>query len=192
MKRIFLIHGWGGSPEEGWSPWLKSQLEQRGFEVHAPAMPDSAHPRMASWLETLRQTVGSPDDQCYFVGHSLGCITTLRYLEGLAENQKIGGAVLVAGFSDINIITDDDEDISELQSFFRTDVDFETVRKHCDKFVAIHSNNDHYVALQYADMFREKLGAEVIVEEGKGHFTGGEGINELPSAPDRVLKLTSK
>src|SRR3989344_2573518 len=154
MKRVFIVHGWGGSPEEGWLPWLKSQLEQRGFEVHAPAMPDSAHPRMSLWLETLRQTVGSSDDQCYFVGHSLGCITTLRYLEGLSENQKIGGAVLVAGFSDMHITVDEDEDIQELQTFFQTDVDFETVRKHCDKFVAIHSNNDPYVAMRYADMFR--------------------------------------
>jgi len=32
-KRVFLIHGWEGSPEEGWRPWLKKELEKRGFKV---------------------------------------------------------------------------------------------------------------------------------------------------------------
>jgi len=34
-KRAFLIHGWAGSPDEGWRPWLKTELEKRGFRVFA-------------------------------------------------------------------------------------------------------------------------------------------------------------
>lgn len=45
-KRVFLIHGWEGYPEEGWRPWLKKELEQRGFTVIVPAMPDTATPTM--------------------------------------------------------------------------------------------------------------------------------------------------
>jgi len=30
MKRVFIIHGWGGNPEEGWLPWLKKELEAKG------------------------------------------------------------------------------------------------------------------------------------------------------------------
>ncbi|MBI2098360.1 MAG: serine hydrolase family protein [Candidatus Wildermuthbacteria bacterium] len=191
MKRIFLIHGWGGSPEEGWTPWLKGKLEKRGFEVYVPAMSDSKHPRMDAWLANLRETVRVPDQNCYFVGHSLGCITILRYLETLEENQKVGGAVLVAGFSDINITVGPDENVLEIQSFFQTNVDFAAIRKHCDKFVAIHSDNDPYVDLRYADIFRENLGAKVLVEKHKGHFSGDDGIMELPSALENTLQLAS-
>ena len=27
MRRVFIIHGWGGYPEEGWFPWLKKELK---------------------------------------------------------------------------------------------------------------------------------------------------------------------
>jgi hypothetical protein len=27
-KRVFIIHGWEGYPEEGWFPWLKKELEK--------------------------------------------------------------------------------------------------------------------------------------------------------------------
>ena len=51
MKRVFIIHGWEGFPEEGWFPWLKNELEAKGFEVHVPNMPDSEHPRIQKWAE---------------------------------------------------------------------------------------------------------------------------------------------
>ena len=38
MKRVFIIHGWGGYPEEGWLPWLKKELEKNGFKVFVPAI----------------------------------------------------------------------------------------------------------------------------------------------------------
>jgi len=31
VKRIFIIHGWGGSPDEPLLRWLKSELEKNGF-----------------------------------------------------------------------------------------------------------------------------------------------------------------
>ena len=120
MKRAFLIHGWGGTSEEGWLLWLKNELEKRDFEVYAPAMPDTKHPKMDVWLDTLKKHVGTPDESCYFIGHSLGCITILRFLEGLSQGQQIGGVVLVAGFSDINITVDEDENIQHIKTFFET------------------------------------------------------------------------
>lgn len=189
-KRALLIHGWGGSPEDGWIPWLKKELEKRGFEVHVPTMPDTEHPKMDAWLKQLINTVGTPDRDLYLVGHSLGCITILRYLEILEEGQEIGGAVLVAGFADINITLLENEDINELKTFFETDVDFEKVKSHCKKFVAIHSDDDPYVSLRYADIFKEKLNAEVIIEHNMKHFSGGDGIIELPVALDSVLKMS--
>ncbi len=113
----------------------------------------------------------------------------LRYLEGLFENQKIGGAVLVAGFSDKNVTLDENEDICDLGSFFKTEVDFEKAKKHSGPFIAIHSDNDSYVALRYADLFKEKLEAKIVIEHSKGHFAEQDGITELPSAFESVLEI---
>ena len=41
QKRVVIIHGWGGYPDEGWRPWLKHELETKGFLVLVPAMPDT-------------------------------------------------------------------------------------------------------------------------------------------------------
>jgi uncharacterized protein len=182
MKKAILIHGWEGYPEEGWRPWLKNELEKQGFEVLVPAMPNSAEPKMNEWLDHLGQIITNLDENLYFVGHSLACITILRYLESLGENQKVGGVVLVAGFSS-NLGFD------ELDTFFESKINWSKIKSSCKKFIAIHSDNDPFVSLHYADFFQDKLGAEVIIEHNKKHFSGEDGINILPSALESILKL---
>ena len=44
MKRAIFIHGWGGFSEEGWRPWLQQKVEQSGWQVINPAMPDTGTP----------------------------------------------------------------------------------------------------------------------------------------------------
>ncbi len=190
QKRAFLIHGWGGSPNEGWRPWLKDELEKRGFEVFAPSMPDTDSPKLTAWLDKLKETVGVSDNQCFFVGHSLGCITILRYLEKLAQEQKIGGAVLVAGFTDKGLTLGEDENINDIGTFFEVGVDFEKIKKRRNKFIAIHSDNDPYVPLRFGDILKEKLGAELIVKHDMSHFSGDDNINELPCVLEAVLKIS--
>jgi len=186
MKRAFLIHGWDGYPEEGWRPWLKQKLEEQGFDVTVPAMPDTARPEMNAWVEHLKSVVGQVDDQCYFVGHSLGCITILRYLEQLHPEEKVGGVVLVAGFAS-NL------GYEQLESFFPGSgrVDWEKIKSHSTKFVAIHSDNDPYVSTHYgSEIFQSRLGAEYILEHDKKHFSGDDGITELPLVFDVLLNIS--
>jgi hypothetical protein len=182
-KRAFLIHGWEGRPEEGWQSWLKKELEDRGFTVIVPAMPDTKNPHMDKWVPFLVEVVDIPTENDYFVGHSLGCITILRYLEGLKEGEKVGGVVLVAGFTD-------DLGYKELSSFFQTPIDFPKVNKHCKSFVAIHSDDDQYVALSYGDIFKEKLGAKLIIAHNMKHFAGDDNILELPVALEAILGIS--
>lgn len=182
-KKVFLIHGWEGYPEEGWRLWLKNELTKLGFKVTVPAMPDTAHPKLDVWLKHLAKVVGIPDKNCYFVGHSLGCATILRYLENLKENQKIGGVIFVAGFTS-NL------GYEELESFFTGRISWDKIKSHCRKFVAVHSDDDPYVSLHYGQVFfKEKLDAEVIVGHGMKHFSGDDGVTQLPVVLDRLLKI---
>lgn len=187
-RRVFLIHGWEGYPEEGWRPWLKNKLEEEGFEVIIPAMPDTKTPTYDKWVPFLKNLVGTPDENSYFLGHSLGCITILRYLELLEENQKIGGAVLIAGFGhDLEYA----EYKGELSSFFQKSVDWAEIKKHCPKFIIIHSNDDQWVPIKHAHLLKEKLGAQTILQTGMKHYSGDDGIIELPIALESILKLAS-
>lgn len=183
-KRVFLIHGWGGYPEEGWRPWLKKELEKRNFEVFIPAMPNTNFPLYEQWINHLQHLIGKPQDNDILVGHSLGCITILRFLEKLKGNKKIKGSVFVAGFTD-------DLGFKELSSFFVTKIDFPKIKKHCQKFIALHSDNDPYVSLKYGNIFKEKLNGELIIEHNKKHFSGDDGILNLPSALSSVVELAA-
>ncbi|MEK7553404.1 MAG: alpha/beta hydrolase [Patescibacteria group bacterium] len=72
-KRIFIIHSWDGYPEEGWFPWLKQELTEKGFRVQIPAMPEPAEPKIEAWVSHLAKVVGDVDENTFFVGHSIGC-----------------------------------------------------------------------------------------------------------------------
>ncbi len=180
-RRVFIIHCWGGKPNAYWYPWLKKKLEKKGFEVNVPAMPNTDHPRMNAWINHLKKLVGKPDKDCYFVGHSIGCITILRYLEAI--DKKVGGVVLVAGYTT-------DLGYEDLKSFFTKPIDWKKINDNCRKFVVIHSDNDPYVSLHYGtEIFKSKINARLIIEHNKGHFENN--ITELPSALKSVLKLSN-
>lgn len=184
MNRAIIVHGWEGYPKEGWFPYVKHELQARGWNVNVPAMPNSEHPKMNEWVPHLAQAISTPDRQTYLVGHSLGCITILRYLESLPEGAQIGGAVLVAGFG-TRLKYD------ELTSFFITPLNWPLVRTHCPKFTALFSDNDRYVSLANAELFKTELGAAVEVLHKRGHFSGpSDKCFELPEALAALLRLS--
>ncbi len=191
MKRVFIIHGWDGSPEEGIFPWLKKELQNRGFAVFNPSMPDPLKPKIKIWVEFLKKQVGTPDENTILFGHSIGVQTILRYLESLPENTKIGGAVFMAGWVHL---TDEayevEEDVEIAKPWLKTPLDWNKIKSHSNKFICIFSDNDPLVPISDAEIFKSELGAKIIIEHGKEHFSGDSGIKELPSALDSILKMS--
>lgn len=180
MKRVIIVHGWGGYPKEGWMPWLKEELEKKGFEVLVPAMPDTDNPKIETWVSYLAQVVGQPDEVTVLIGHSMGCQTILRYLETLSKGQKAGKVILVAGFGPyLSGLTDEEKPIAK--PWIETPLDFEKIKSKAKAFIAIFSDNDPYVPLEEnSKLFKEELGAKIIVEHNKYHMSGDDGIFELP------------
>lgn len=188
MKRVFLVHGWEGNPEEGWFPWLKTKLKQKDFEVIVPLMPDPKKPTVQVWVPFLKKLVGKVTQDDFFVGHSLGCITILRLFESLPAEEKAGGTVLVAGFgADLNYFNYD----HQLASFFNATVNWAKIKSSCPKFIAIHSSNDPYVSLENSELFKQMLNAKTLVAPDMKHFSGDDGIKNLPIVYDSILKLSS-
>lgn len=186
-KRVFIIHGWDGYPEEGWFPWLKKELEAKGFEVMVPPMLDAAEPKIETWLHCLEKAVGKPDESTYFVGHSIGCQTIIRYLE--TSGKKVGGAVFVAGWFVLSDLETEEEKIIG-KPWLETPIDFDRVKATTRNFVAIFSKDDPVVPLEEnRKLFKERLNPKIIVENNKGHFSGSDGVTELPSALDAVLEM---
>jgi hypothetical protein len=193
QKRIFIIHGWDGTPEIGWFPWLKKELEARNCEVFVPQMPDPGEPRIAKWVPALSEAVGTADAETYFVGHSIGCQAIIRYLETLPDEVNVGGAVFVAGFfRHITNLEPEPEVIDVEREWITTPIDTEKVKTHLPKSVAIFSDNDPYVTLDNQEDFKNKLNSEILIEHAMGHFSGPrDGITELPIVRDKLLEMIS-
>lgn len=188
-KRVFIIHGWDGYPDECWFPWLKTKLEKNGFQVYVPAMPEPAEPKIEVWISYLSEIIGDVNENTFFVGHSIGCQTILRYLESLPANKKVGGAIFVAGwFTLINLKTKKEKEIARPR--LKTPIDFEKVKQHTKKFFAIFSDNDQFVPINNKKLFEWKLGAKTAIERGQGHFSGSDGVKELTSALNAVLEIS--
>jgi hypothetical protein len=194
MKRAFIIHGWGGNPKEAWFPWLKKELEKRGFKAVVPQMPDAEHPKIKTWTNYLKKIVGKPDEQTYFVGHSIGCQTIIRYLEKLPKKAKVGGAVLVAGFIQLNLdaIEKEEPESSKIaMPWLKAPINWAKIKSHTKKFISIFSDNDPYVSdLINRKAFKSKLNARIIMEKKKGHMGGDSGIKKLKSVLDSVIKIS--
>jgi hypothetical protein len=182
-KRVFLVHGWEGRPDNHWFPWLLWELKARGFDVYAISLPNPDQPKLSEWLATIKAIVARPDKNTYFVGHSLGCITTLRYFEKLPKSAQVGGAVFVAGFSgNINI--------PQIEEFYSLPLDIEKAKSHCPKFVTIFSDDDEYVSIERSLEFQKALGAKAILEKGRGHFSKSEGVTALTSVFQSVMEMS--
>ena len=165
MKKVIIVHGWGGDSECNWFPWLKKKLEKKGITVIVPDFPNTNTPQQNEWLAVLNSL--EIDEETYLIGHSLGNIAILKYLQKLYnpkhKERKVAGVILVAGFAHSIGVT-------QIESFFIESLNFTIVKKKCKKFIAINSDDDHYVDLSYGKEFRDKLGAELVVLHNYGHI----------------------
>lgn len=184
QKRAIIIHGWGASPTDHWFPWLAHELEMRGFSVAVPAMPNTNHPEMHAWGAAIATVAETPDSGLVLIGHSIGTIAALRYVESLPLEARICGAVLVAGFLE-NIDP-------ELNSFFRSPFDHERIRRTCLNITAIESDNDPAVPSDSGALLRDRLGAHLITLHNAGHMNTSDGFTSFPAVLHATLSLSGK
>ncbi len=193
MRRVVIIHQWMAGPDGDWRPWLTRELKEKSYEVICPEMPGMDTPVIGKWVGKLAEIV-RPDRETVLVGHSIGCQAILRYLETLPEKTKVRGIVLVAPWMKLDMKTLEEEGEGEevmkiARPWIETPIDFLKVRVHTGNVTAIFSDNDYYVPIQQKDLFESELGAKIVVEHEKGHFTEDDGVTELPSVLAAVESL---
>ena len=141
-------------------------------------MPDSDNPKIKEWVNFLSKSVKQLDEKTFFIGHSIGCQTILRYLE--KTNKKIAGCVFVAGWFDLKEDCYEGEEEKEIaRPWINISIDFEKVKRTCNNFLAIFSNNDPCVNLSQSKIFKEKLGAEIMIKNKQEHFDSVKKIKEI-------------
>jgi uncharacterized protein len=176
--KVFLIHGWGGTGSGGWFDWLRYELSKKGFEVESFDMPNTEEPKIEEWVGYLQEKINLEEisEKTYFIGHSIGCQTIMRFLEKLHKHKRIGGCVFVAGW--FNLIGLDKEELEIAHPWINNPIDFSRIKDHCNNFLALFSNDDPFVNLDESKKFEKELGAEIVVKNKLGHF------NEVGKIPE--------
>jgi predicted alpha/beta hydrolase family esterase len=176
-KRLILIPRVSGTPQSDWYPWLQRQLQTSAPDLFEPvlalAMPHPHQPIIEEWVAKVAEVVGSDPKEIartILVGHSIGCLAALHYLETLPSGVSASGALCVAGWWWV------DHPWDALRPWMDTPVDLTRVRAAMGKCVVLISDNDPFVAGTAANRqaWEEKLKATVFVIPGAQHFNAAQ------------------
>lgn len=176
MTKVYIIHGWGLDSNMPWIKWLEEELGKKGVEVHALDMPNTGHPKIEEWVDYLKKNVGVIDEKTYFIGHSIGCQTIMRFLEKLPKSEHVKGCAFVAPWFDLVGLQDGELEIAH--PWIHNKIDSERILQHTGNILAIFSSNDPYVSEREIEKFKE-FGAKIIIKKDAGHFVDAERMPEI-------------
>jgi predicted alpha/beta hydrolase family esterase len=183
MKKVFIIHGYGGEPNGGWRAWLMSELNKQDIWAFSLALPNPKNPILHEWLAELHHQIElHKDDDIYLVGHSLGVTTILRYLQSNMTDKTFPGAVLVSG--PIESLHRE-----ELENFLDKPFDFAYIKSKVKAVSVIHGDTDDRVPLAQGETLAKALGTELIVVPNGGHLNGRSGWHILPQCLETLIKI---
>lgn len=163
MKNVIMLHGTGETPESFWYPYVKHELEQKGYKVLLPQLPHSDTPKLEFQLPFILQN-GKFSNETVIIGHSAGVPLALSILENI--DIKIKQAILVAGF-----ITPLTEGKNGPNLILQKQYDWEKIKSHVADIIFIHSDNDPWGCgdVEGRKMF-DNIGGMLIIRHGEGHF----------------------
>ncbi len=162
-----ILHGYKGSAKGSFIPWLKKILEEKGYKVQVPELPDPHEPKES---EQVRHTLDTCEinESTIIVGHSLGGGIALKVLEAI--NKPIAGLVLVG--SVVNA-TFPGATKRPFWKDFTWDIDYERIKKLVKFSVVLSDLQEGPQRVPYLRYLADKLDARLI--EGNAeqeHFRG--------------------
>ena len=183
---VYIIHGYTSSSNAEWFPWIKRMLNEDGINVSVFDMPNSNNPIAIQWIEHLDRNIKKITRETYFIAHSLGCITLLRYLEKQSENAEIGGIIFVSGFIKKN------PKYPNFDQFIKEDLNMKKIIKMTENRFVFSAPNDPYVPYTFSCELAKQFNANLVTIENGGHFIGQEGFYEFPQLYDELYKMMNK
>ena len=185
MKNALILHGAGNNSQGNWFPWLKNELEVRGYKVWLPDLPNSDVPIQKDWLGTIFFNKDWEfNEDSIIIGHSAGATLILRILERLRESLKIKKVIFVACPLDKGKFP---EFFGYKEDLTREPFNWDKIKNSGKDFIFVASNNDPYdCGERHAKLLHEKLGGQLIIKSREGHFN----LEVSPSYKEFPLLLT--
>ena len=189
MKNALILHGAGNNSQGNWFPWVKQQLESKGYKVWSPDLPNSDIPNQKDWLNTIfSNNSWEFNSESVLIGHSAGSTLILRILEQLPKETIVASAILVAGTVELGTKS---EYFQYKRSLVKDPFNWEKIKSQCNKFTFIHSNNDPYACgSDQGEIMHKHLGGNLIIKPDEGHFNleKGEKYRQFPLVVEIVFE----
>ena len=168
--RIIYIHGnqtihWSFA----WSPWLKKELEKKGYKTFFETFPDSIIARAKYWLPFLKLHVKAGVNDV-IVGWSSGAVTVLRY----AEKNRIRGSILIAPS-----YTDLDDKLEKQSGYFNKPWKWKSIKAKQKNIALVYSDNDPYISQRQFQFIAKKIKPTIIKIPKAKHFIERETFPEV-------------
>ncbi len=191
MKKVFIIHGYGGLPNGGWFPWLSRELAKKEIATISLLMPDTHNPSLVQWMKKINEESKQFDADTILLGHSLGATATLRFLESIPSGTMIGGVVLVSGCISSLQKEKKESIFRKVDAFVEPSINLEKIKKLNIPTIVIHGTDDSVVPFSHAEIISRGLGCTLVTVLGGNHFSqlGDAPCYELPEAFEAVLAL---
>jgi len=183
MKRynIYLIHGYTASPDSNWFQDFKMKLEKENIEISILNMPNSQSPKLKEWINHMEKSIIKIDENTIFIGHSLGCVTILNFLNN-SNTTKIKGLFLISGFVESS-------PISALTEFVTPKLNYNYLQQLTPNRIAISAVDDDIIPYKYSKTMSERIDAKfTLLKDGK-HFIDRDYFTEFPFLIKEIKKL---
>lgn len=185
QPNVIIIHGAYGHPEENWFGWLKAELRARKIDCHVPQLPTPDNQSLQSWLDAFAiQYSKHIHAHTILVGHSLGAVFLLRWLE--QSTQSVYASILAGAF--LGEVGMPKFDIIN-QSFFAQPFNWQRIQQQCQAFYCFHGSNDPYVKRKNVDYLANQLDAKKIIIANGGHLNEAAGYTSFPHALALIEQL---
>lgn len=191
-RRAVILHGTDANPEANWFPWLKKKLEEQGYEVWVPQLPNCHTPNRHTYNDFLFGE-GWDFTNNIVIGHSSGAVSVLNLLmDPRCPHVKLGA--MVSAWANNNPSQEEALHLKELgldvaqftELFPPENFDFEMIKNNADKLIFLHGAKDPYCPLEQAEYLAGELHAQLAIVPDGDHL--GEKYPELPELWQLISK----
>lgn len=178
MKNTILLHGSSGTPNSFWLPSIKKFLENNGYSVWSPQLPNPEAPDLKIQLPFVLNNA-TFNNETIIVGHSSACPLILSILENI--NVRINKAILVSGYAR-RLGKMKEPSLKKLEKnaelILQKEYNWNKIKGNVSDIIFINSDNDPWGCDDKEGRYMfENLGGTLIIRHGEGHM-GSDKFNQ--------------
>jgi predicted alpha/beta hydrolase family esterase len=165
-KRAVILHAMEQNNQGHWYPWLKSELEKRGYAVWVPNLPHTDHPDTAEMTTFLLGNTDWDFTDNLVIGHSSGAVEVLYLLQALPPGKRVKTAVVASSF---------EKPVASMETqhdrMFTKPFDFPKIKQSVEMILFVHGDDDPWCPLDGARHLAAETGGELITVPGGKHLS---------------------